>query len=562
MRVASGLEALETRVVLSATPGTIHPWAIPPFAPVAERVVPHGRVNISQAHPIGSSPRQISFLDNDGKVLTGKDREGDEWSITVHGPGAVIVTDATPNDGSLDDDLNTIQLVGTDPRRTYVTGQTTASARVLSDGIVKFNHLISIKGVKSIILNGFTLTRTVDNPDGPNNAGNEIFLPGGVGTLSFQNINAEIDLAGNAFGPDQPFDIVIGQPNSPLRQRPNLYFGQILNTVFDSSQTSQANLGPQTNPTINIVVNGRIHVLQAIAATADPVDDGLGFNFPLVDVTGRTSIQTLGIDRLKIIGSARNFTVSRTPTPFRGAFSGIDQIGHAEFGGNADAVGLDVAGPIRRLKFYRGLGSPVGAQPLPQNYGYNEAKAGYPSRGLLGGLVTATKIGKITAGPANLVLQTTQDPDYIQSRQGSTRFYSQPGYALTGAAITSAGSIQDINIIGSANASEIATGFDYPSYVAGLEPVRAPSKIGRIRMRGSLVDSVISATYRPQDSIYGNNDDVAGPGSIHGHFQGVRYVNGSATALNNRGVGFFAKNKSAKLPPPDQSLRRHGVLIV
>ena len=39
-------------------------------------------------------------------MVTGRDREGDEWQITVHGPGAVIVTDATPNDGALDDDLN------------------------------------------------------------------------------------------------------------------------------------------------------------------------------------------------------------------------------------------------------------------------------------------------------------------------------------------------------------------------------------------------------------------------------------------------------------------------
>ncbi len=42
--------------------------------------------------------------------------------ITVHGPGKVIVTDTTPNDGVLDDDINTIQLVGTSINSTYVTG--------------------------------------------------------------------------------------------------------------------------------------------------------------------------------------------------------------------------------------------------------------------------------------------------------------------------------------------------------------------------------------------------------------------------------------------------------
>ena len=52
-------------------------------------------------------------LNNEGKVVSGTDRAGDKWVITVHGPGKVIVTDTTPNDGVLDDDINTIQLVGT-----------------------------------------------------------------------------------------------------------------------------------------------------------------------------------------------------------------------------------------------------------------------------------------------------------------------------------------------------------------------------------------------------------------------------------------------------------------
>ena len=50
---------------------------------------------------------------NQGKVVSGTDRAGDKWVITVHGPGYVVVTDTTPNDGALDDDINTIQLVNT-----------------------------------------------------------------------------------------------------------------------------------------------------------------------------------------------------------------------------------------------------------------------------------------------------------------------------------------------------------------------------------------------------------------------------------------------------------------
>ena len=112
---------------------------------------------------------------NEASSSAGIDREGDLWTITVHGPGKVIVTDTTPNDGALDDDINTIQLVGTNPKKTYVTGlvaglaedaghrparstwrlppRRTGSA-VLPSGTVMFNQLIATSGVKSIELNG------------------------------------------------------------------------------------------------------------------------------------------------------------------------------------------------------------------------------------------------------------------------------------------------------------------------------------------------------------------------------------------------------------------------
>ena len=58
---------------------------------------------------------------NNGKIVSGTDREGDLWTITVHGPGRVIVTDTTPNDGVLNDDINTIQLVGTNLTTTFTS---------------------------------------------------------------------------------------------------------------------------------------------------------------------------------------------------------------------------------------------------------------------------------------------------------------------------------------------------------------------------------------------------------------------------------------------------------
>src|SRR5262249_55671861 len=157
----------------------------------------------------------------------------------------------------------------------------------------------------------------------------------------------------------------------------------------------------------------------------------------------------LGIDRLKAVGTARNFTASKRAIPFSSSDSGLNHLGAAAFGGNADAVGLDVRGPVGGLKFVKGLGNPAGTSLAATSFGLPDAARGYPSFGLLGGLVTSRNIGHIKAAPAELIRQTDQDPDLIQiDRTGSTKFFTRPGNALTSAAIVSAGSIGATTIVG------------------------------------------------------------------------------------------------------------------
>src|SRR4051794_37071442 len=125
LKLGSSLEALESRTVLSAA-HPFSPW-IPTDLPVYSAVT-HKPLSFS-IDPLVLQARhnpQAQFVSDRGKIVSGKDRQRNEWTITVHGPGTVLVTDATPNDGMLDDDIATIQLIGTDPHRTYVTGQTTA----------------------------------------------------------------------------------------------------------------------------------------------------------------------------------------------------------------------------------------------------------------------------------------------------------------------------------------------------------------------------------------------------------------------------------------------------
>ncbi len=130
---ASNVEGLEDRELLSTYSTSPHPFSL--YLPTdlsVQNPITHQPLSITYQQLQHDNNPQSSLLNNQGKVVSGTDRAGDEWTITVHGPGSVIVTDTTPNDGSLDDNINTIQLVGTSLQSTYVTG-TVVTSRVCSD---------------------------------------------------------------------------------------------------------------------------------------------------------------------------------------------------------------------------------------------------------------------------------------------------------------------------------------------------------------------------------------------------------------------------------------------
>ncbi len=163
--LGSGLETLERRELLTSHPtglgsvyGMYNVSDLAVYNPITHQPVFYSVRNALAHNPSVNDPN----LSNEGKIVSGKDRQGNEYTITVHGPGTVVVTDITPNDGSLDDPIDTIQLLNTDINRTYVTGTVVTSARVANtNGVVDFNRLIDSNGVNSIILNGFSLGQTV-----------------------------------------------------------------------------------------------------------------------------------------------------------------------------------------------------------------------------------------------------------------------------------------------------------------------------------------------------------------------------------------------------------------
>jgi hypothetical protein len=296
------------------------------------------------------------------------------------------------------------------------------------------------------------------------------------------------------------------------------------------------------------VVNGSLNGLNIVSATQQTVDAAQQFFFPIVGTTGRTSIQTKGINRLNVTGSAINTTVSRTATPFSSSTSGLNHLGTGTFGGNADGLALDVKGKIRGLRFAKGLGSPVNNSTLPANYGIPDSQTGYPANGLIGGLVTASNIGHVNVGPADSTLLQSNNPALLQSSPGEPIYYPVPGHALNSAAIVTSKNIGSVKVLGDSTQSEIKTGFDLPSYAAGFSATRGASRIKKLHIKGALINSVVSASYTPAAAGYGQPGSSAGPGSITGQFKGNAYNTGSPTILGNKGTGFYARHKKGYLP--------------
>jgi hypothetical protein len=556
----SPLEALESRQLLAGglaaiASGYLYPWL--PTDQFVTNPITHKRELYLASESINQNDPNSPGLTNEGKVVSGTDREGDQWTITVHGPGKVVVTDTTPNDGLLDDDIDTIQIVGSSLTSTYVTGNVIASNRIPanfngsnpspSDGTILFNQLTALSGVKSIELNGFELSDAV-TPAVTSTTG--VFLYGGVGVLSFDSI----DQTENTAVSTTPYEIVIGNATTPLKVKPSIYLNNITNLVYNSTTENVPSTTPLTTPSVDFQINGVVRNFNIISTSQGAINQGYQVYFPPVGTTGRTAVQATAIDNLKVAGSAKNLAVSRGSVPFSSENSGLKYLKKASFGGNADGVAIDVKGKIGSIAFKRGLGNPNGVYTsksstgllLPTTiYGTPTPSTGYPAAGDLGGQIRANSIGKLTVKAANVSVQTPQDPTYGQLiAQGYPIYVTSTGVALTNAVITTSGSIDQTSVGGTSLNTEIKTGFDLSSYLAGLEGTRSASQIKALRVNGDLTNSIISASVRPTDHNYAKRTAIYGPGQINVSVTNTTLNStGGTTGLGNTGTGIFARRK-------------------
>ncbi len=634
-RLWSKLEALEPRQLLTQTPylnvtnGNGYPLTntLPVQNPGS---VPLPEIN----HPIGTNPAILSGFQNEGKNISGEDRQGNRYNLKLTGPGEIIVTDTSPNDGALDDNINTITLVGTNATQSVLTGtveqsfhQPSSSELLTTLGQVYFNALVDDQGVKTVILNGFVLTDTITPPGSATlspleaalNQTTGINLAGGVGLLEFEGIDGRFptpnpanvnNVTLNPSIPSDPIDITIGNPTTPLTIHPNIRIDHIDNTVYDSAAFAQVPFngtntegqinpgtiptGPLTAPTIDFQVNGEIASFDVVSIgqtsdlqgltntqsnvtlTGQPIagvqtltnttkpglnvptqfiptsSAALAYQYPIVGTTGRTAVQATSINHIKSAGSVTNVTFSKAIQPFQNSLTGLDSVGYVQFGGQTDAVGIDSEGNIKLLNFESGLGNPTGLSTNPIYYGTPTSADGYAALGQEGvQIVTEGTIGKLIVGPNGQFIQTSQNPNQIESGLARTAItVNRAGQAVTESLVAAGGSIGKIHIVGDLTGSEIKAGYNYYAAIGGSEGVTGASTVGPLTLRGSLVDSVISASYRPNDAIYGNGNDTAGNGTVTGVRAGQIVTTATGTTvLGNQGSGIFAKTKKVAVHP-------------
>ncbi len=587
LRVGSNLETLESRQLLTQSPYLpVNDYPLSEFpAATSPGRVPGAYI----AHPIGSSQATLNSLGNSGKYLTGEDRQGNRWEITVTGPGYAVVNDTTPADGILDDDLNTITLVGTDPNKTVVTGQVEQSTRTVSNyqqlntlGTVQFNRLEANHGVKSIVLNGFLLTDTID-PVGDTlaqsgetalNATTGIFLHGGVGLLAFEGIDARFPLSDNP----QPIVVAIGDPTTPLKVHPNIRIDHIYNTSYDDTAfltggSGTIPTGPLTSPTVTLFVNGTLASFDVVSVTQEPdlgtlspainssffslpvqliptQSASLEYQFPTVGTTGRTAVQAAAIDHIRASGGLTNTTFSKGAQPFQNSLTALNHVGAVTVGGPTDALAIDSRGSIKSIKLAKGLGNPVGINANPIYYGTPASENGYAASGFVGGeIVTEGNIGSLEVAPANTFKQYAGDPQQLTSALNEySSFAVRPGSALTTSVIAAGGSIGSTHIVGDLTNSEIKSGYNYYSGLGGADGSLGKSSVGPVAIRGNLLNSVVSASFRPVNANY--NGGTAGDGTITGSYAGSIYQTSTGiTALGNKGSGFYSRFNNAHPRP-------------
>jgi hypothetical protein len=341
------------------------------------------------------------------KTISGTDLKGDTWSLTLTGPGDLLVTKQNGPDGkpaplNSHTDIKTIEVAGGDPISTRLDGTVTPAPG--SDGRVLFQQLEEIggkserlpaaNGINTIEIPGFWLANTNTAVTLPTTGATpvEIRIPDGVEILNFGGVDATINpppanattgaLTANTINVDLGLPFTIGT-------------SIIVNKVISGARIGPATGGTAPTPTqdsVTFTVLGRLNLFQADEIDGSTASPSTGFQGG-----GGTIVISQTDPFTTITGQIGDVRIGGNATDFATQTNGL--VSNFYIGGETNNIFLLAPGGSRNIYFGKGMDTVTIDTHTLENLNANrgalnsnvtiERSAG---RILIGGDVVGTKI--------------------------------------------------------------------------------------------------------------------------------------------------------------------------
>ncbi len=464
-------------------------------------------------------------------TVSGINTEGDAWTLTLTGPGSIMVTkqpDANGNPTGLNDpsEINTITIFGTDPLTSRLVGTVVPSGK--GSGEVFFQNLTeepndsehpgNTDGPLSIDMPDFYLGLTSATAPNATNGETEpsITIPDGVSTLDFGGVdttaffgtNGADSLNGN--GENNQFTVALGIPQ---------YAGTriVVNKIITNSVPPSGSSTTAFQNGVSFIATGRIGLFQANEIDGSTTNQPSGFTLAggvIVESLPETAAAVNAeIGDVRVGGNATNLSV----------YSG-DKINTFFVGGETNNISILAVGGSRNLYFGKGMDD---VDVLT-----NSIQKLFANRGAVNSSVSsARQIGNIQFGG-----------DVVGTNIGS-------GYTIS--------SIAPEQTYNPPPAPEPGLGALFNVLSGGLTPtiLGTHAQAGgqmRVNIAGNVTNSTFTSSVSPGTYGLGSADDLRlQPGTINARIQGT-IDNSTATPESPNSAFYAAAVKLAKGPvvPP------------
>jgi hypothetical protein len=433
------------------------------------------------------------------KTISGVDADGDQWTLTLTGPGDFRVTNVADDSGNpiaigQPAQIDQIQIAGGDPTKTRLIGQVVKGPN--GDGKVFFDSLteeggrsegpVATNGVLAIDMPGFWLGHTETTPPSSTDPNDDsITIPDGIQTLRFGGVDTTFTPTGGTplskLTTSSNFNINLGLPRTKGTSI-------IVSKVISGAQPATGTATSPVQQAVTFNVNGRLNVFQA-----DEID-------------GSTAVPSTGFR-----GGGGTVVVSQTDT-----VTGITgQIGFIRVGGNATDFAAQTNDKM--ANFY--VGGEANNVLVLSPAGLRDAYFGK-------GMDTTTIY--------------THELTFLQANRGAVD--SKVFVERNVGNVIFGGPVKSTALLAGINANLGGTSGVFATQTAPTStPAQDGGSIANVLVAGDVTDSVFAASTEPAtDGSYGGPDSLYLPhGRVTGKVEGS--VDNSNLSPDQPTQAFYAK---------------------